>query len=212
MKSSVGIYRRLFKRPMDFILSFLAIVIFSPIILFIYIMVRVKLGKPAIFKQRRPGLNEKIFTLYKFRTMTNEKDIRGNLLPDFLRMTKFGRFLRASSLDELLELFNILRGDMSIVGPRPLLEQYLSIYNEKHKRRHDVRPGLTGLAQVSGRNDLNWNDRLDLDVEYIDNITFLGDCKILLLTILTVIRREGINSKTSVTMEPYKGNPEGRVM
>ena len=206
-----GLYRRYFKRPMDFILSLIAIIVLSPIMLVVAILVRVKLGSPVIFKQKRPGLYEKIFTLYKFRTMTDERDKFGELLPDNVRLTKFGRFLRSTSLDELPELFNILKGDMSIVGPRPLLVQYLPLYNEHQKRRHDVRPGLSGWAQVNGRNAISWEEKFDLDVEYVENVSFLLDWKIIFLTLKKVFIREGINSETSLTMEPFKGSTEESV-
>lgn len=199
-------YAKYVKRILDFTLSLLALIVLSPILFVTYILVLIKLGKPAIFKQQRPGKNEKIFTLYKFRTMTDEKDENGKLLLDTLRLTKFGKFLRNSSIDELPELINILKGDMSIVGPRPLLVQYLPLYNEEQKHRHDVRPGLTGLAQSIGRNDLGWNERFKLDVEYVHNITFVGDVKIIFRTILKVFKKEGISSQTSkATMEPFKG-------
>jgi undecaprenyl phosphate N,N'-diacetylbacillosamine 1-phosphate transferase len=206
-----GLYRRYFKRPMDFILSLIAIIVLSPVLLIVAILVRTKLGSPVIFKQKRPGLNEKIFTLYKFRTMTDKRDKFGELLPDSVRLTKFGKFLRSTSLDELPELFNILKGDMSIVGPRPLLVQYLPLYNEDQKRRHDVRPGLSGWAQVNGRNAISWEDKFDLDVEYVDNVSFLLDWKIIFLTLKKVFVREGINSETSVTMEPFKGSTKESV-
>lgn len=209
--AKVGIYQKYFKRPMDFILSLIAIVVLSPVLLVVYILVRTKLGSPVIFKQERPGLNEQIFTMYKFRTMTDERDENGELLPDSVRLTKFGRFLRSTSLDELPELFNILKGDMSLVGPRPLLVQYLPLYNNFQKRRHEVRPGLTGLAQVNGRNAISWEDKFNLDVKYVDNITFIGDCKIMFLTIKKVFVREGINSETAATMEPFEGNTKERM-
>lgn len=174
-------------------------------------MVRTKLGGPVIFKQQRPGLNEKIFTLYKFRTMTDERDENGELLPDSVRLTKFGKFLRSTSIDELPELFNIFKGDMSVIGPRPLLVQYLPLYNEHQKRRHDVRPGLSGLAQISGRNAISWEDKFDLDVEYVNGVSFIGDWKIIFLTIKKVFIREGINSETSATMEPFRRTIEERV-
>lgn len=203
--SKDGIYRRFIKRAMDFILSFIAIVILSPILLVVALLVRVKLGSPVVFKQNRPGLNENVFMMYKFRTMTDERDETGELLPDSVRLTKFGRLLRSTSLDELPELFNILKGDMSIIGPRPLLVQYLPLYNEHQKRRHEVRPGLSGLAQVSGRNAISWEEKFNLDVEYINNVSFIGDWKIIVLTIKKVFVREGINSEASVTMEPFSG-------
>lgn len=188
-------YRKFIKRFLDIILSLLALILLSPIILILFILVRIKLGKPAIFKQERPGKNEKIFTLYKFRTMTDEKDEDGNLLPDENRLTKLGQVLRKTSLDELPELINILKGDMSIVGPRPLAVIYLPYYNEKEKHRHDVRPGLTGLAQVNGRNTLIWEERFQYDIEYVNNITFVNDCKIILKTIKKVFKEEGIETR-----------------
>lgn len=199
-------YQKFFKRPMDFILSLIAIIVLSPIILIVAILVRVKLGSPIIFKQDRPGLNEKIFTMYKFRTMTDEKDADGNLLPDSVRLTKFGKVLRSTSLDELPELFNILKGDMSIIGPRPLRIRYLPLYNKEQKRRHEVRPGLSGLAQVNGRNSITWGDKFKYDVIYIQNISFFGDWKIIILTLKKVFIKEGISSTSSVTMEPFNGS------
>ncbi|MED4375445.1 sugar transferase [Schinkia azotoformans] len=212
MKNSKGgIYRRFVKRPMDFMLSLIAIIVLSPILLVVAILVRTKLGSPVLFKQKRPGLNEEIFVMYKFRTMTDEKDNKGELLPDSVRLTKFGRLLRSTSLDELPELFNILKGDMSIIGPRPLLVQYLPLYNDHQKRRHEVRPGLSGLAQVSGRNAISWEDKFNLDVAYVENISFIRDWIIILLTIKKAFIREGINSETAVTMEFFEGSKgEGR--
>jgi undecaprenyl phosphate N,N'-diacetylbacillosamine 1-phosphate transferase len=201
-----GMYRRYIKRPMDFILSFCAIIVLAPVLLITAILVRIKLGSPVLFKQKRPGLNEKIFTLYKFRTMTDERDENGELLSDDIRLTRFGRLLRSTSLDELPELFNILKGDMSIVGPRPLLIQYLPLYNEEQKRRHEVRPGLSGLAQVSGRNAISWEDKFELDVEYVDNVSFIGDWKIIFLTLKKALMREDINSETAATMEYFEGS------
>lgn len=206
-----GIYKRYFKRPMDIILSLIALIVLSPILLIVAILVRIKLGSPIIFKQERPGLNEKIFTMYKFRTMTDERNKNGELLPDSVRLTRFGKFLRSTSLDELPELFNILKGDMSVIGPRPLLVEYLPLYNEYQKRRHEVRPGLSGLAQISGRNSISWEDKFDLDIEYVDNISFLGDWKIIFLTLKKVFIREGINSNTAVTMEPFRGSKKESV-
>lgn len=206
-----GIYRKYFKRPMDIILSLIALIVLSPILLIVALLVRIKLGSPVIFKQQRPGLNEKIFIMYKFRTMTDERDENGELLPDGIRLTKFGRFLRSTSLDELPELFNILKGDMSVIGPRPLLVEYLPLYDEYQKRRHEVRPGLSGLAQVSGRNAINWEDKFNLDVEYVDNISFFGDWKIIFLTLKKVFIREGISSNTAVTMEPFRGSKKESV-
>ncbi|PQD96167.1 sugar transferase [Pradoshia eiseniae] len=204
--SNDGIYRRYVKRPMDFILSLIAIFVLSPVFIIVAILVRMKLGSPILFKQERPGLNEKIFKMYKFRTMTDEKDESGALLPDDIRLTKFGKFLRSTSLDELPELVNILKGDMSIIGPRPLLVQYLPLYNEHQKRRHEVRPGLSGLAQANGRNAISWEDKFNLDVEYVENVSFIGDWKIIFMTIKKVFVREGINSETAVTMEYFEGS------
>lgn len=185
-------YQKYIKRILDFIISLIAIMILSPLLLVLWILVRIKLGKPAIFKQERPGLNEKIFTLYKFRTMTEEKDENGKLLPDEKRLTKFGKFLRSTSLDELPELINIIKGDMAIVGPRPLLIDYLPYYNEEEKHRHDVRPGLTGLAQVRGRNTIEWEERFKIDVMYVNSISFKQDILIIFETIKKVIKREDI--------------------
>ena len=206
-----SLYRRFFKRPMDFTLSLIAIIALSPILLVVGFLVRVKLGSPVIFKQKRPGHNEKIFTMYKFRTMTDERDENGELLPDSIRLTKFGRLLRSTSLDELPELFNILKGDMSIVGPRPLLVQYLPLYNKHQKRRHEVRPGLSGWAQVNGRNAISWENKFDLDVEYVDNVGIFLDWKIIFLTLKKIFVREGINSGTADTMESFMGSSKGRV-
>lgn len=200
------IYKKYFKRPMDFILSLIAIIILSPILIAVAIMVMLKLGSPVLFKQKRPGKNEKIFTMYKFRTMTDKKDEKGNLLPDSARLTRFGKMLRSTSIDELPELFNIFIGDMSIVGPRPLLEEYLPLYDENQKRRHEVLPGLTGLAQINGRNAISWEEKFKLDIIYVDNITFIGDIKIILQTVKKVFIKEGINSENSATMEPFKGS------
>lgn len=197
-------YAKYFKRMLDFVLSLIAFIILSPIMLIIYILVRIKLGKPAIFKQKRPGKNEKIFRLYKFRTMTDERDENGKLLPDEKRLTKFGKFLRSTSLDELPELINIIKGDMSIIGPRPLLVEYLEFYTEQESHRHDVRPGLTGLAQVSGRNSITWDDKFKKDIEYINNLTFLNDIKIFFTTIGKVIKRDGISQDGEATMENLK--------
>lgn len=198
-------YKHFLKRLLDFILSFIAIVILSPIIIIVAILVKIKLGSPVIFTQERPGKNEKIFKMYKFRSMTSESDEYGNLLSDEKRLTKFGKALRATSLDELPELFNILKGDMSIVGPRPLLVKYLSLYNEHQKHRHDVRPGFTGWAQCNGRNAISWEEKFDLDVYYTKHVSFLLDAKIILKTIKTVLCKEGITSETSVTMEEFRG-------
>ncbi|HLR21305.1 MAG TPA: sugar transferase [Tissierellaceae bacterium] len=206
-----GVYKKYLKRLMDIILSLVAIIVLSPVLLVVVILVRFKLGNPILFKQRRPGLNEEIFTMYKFRTMTNERDDDGELLSDSDRLTKFGKLLRSTSLDELPGLFNILKGDMSIIGPRPLLVEYLPLYNEHQKRRHEVRPGLSGLAQINGRNAISWKDRFNLDVEYVDNISFINDWKIIFLTLKKVVVREGISSNTSVTMEPFQGSKKESV-
>ena len=198
-------YQHFFKRLLDFILSFIAIILLSPIFLILYILIKAKLGSPVLFVQERPGKGEKIFKMYKFRSMTSETDEDGTLLPDEVRLTPFGKKLRATSLDELPELFNILKGDMSIVGPRPLLFKYLPLYNKKQKRRHEVRPGFTGYAQVNGRNSISWEEKFDLDIEYINNLTFIMDSKIILKTIKVILFKEGISSDTSVTMEEFKG-------
>lgn len=203
-----GVYRKYIKRPMDFLLSLIAIIVLAPVLLVVAILVRIKLGSPVIFKQKRPGLNEKIFTIYKFRTMTDERDENGELLPDSDRLTKFGSLLRSTSLDELPELFNILKGDMSVVGPRPLLVEYLPLYNAHQKRRHEVKPGLSGLAQISGRNAISWEDKFRLDVEYVDNVSFIGDWKIILLTLKKAISREGISQNGRATMEAFKGTSQ----
>ncbi len=185
-------YQKYIKRLLDIILSLLAIIILSPIYIILGILVLIFLGYPIIFKQERPGKNEKIFTLYKFRTMTDKKDKKGNLLSDEERLTKFGKFLRSTSLDELPELFNILNGDMSIIGPRPLLIKYLPYYTKEEHHRHDIRPGLTGLAQVNGRNTVDWDSRFKIDLEYVNNISFKQDIKIIFLTIKKVIKRDDI--------------------
>ncbi len=191
---------------LDFVLSLIAIVILSPVFLVVGILVRKNLGSPVIFTQERPGLNEKIFKMYKFRSMTDEKDENGELLSDEVRLTKFGKLLRSTSLDELPELFNILKGDMSIVGPRPLLVSYLSLYNEEQKHRHDTRPGLTGLAQVKGRNSISWDEKFKYDIEYIGNCSFWLDAKIVLETFVKVLKRSGISADGQATIEPFKGN------
>ena len=200
-----GLYARYFKRLLDVLLSGAALALLWPVLLIVVLLVRVKLGSPVLFCQERPGKDERIFRLYKFRTMTDARDEDGELLPDAVRLTKFGRFLRSTSLDELPELWNIFRGDMSIVGPRPLLVKYLPLYNEEQRRRHTVRPGLTGLAQVHGRNALSWEERFTYDVRYVSRITAWGDLKILFQTVASVVRREGISSGTSATMEEFRG-------
>lgn len=199
-------YKKWIKRMLDFLLSLIALIILSPIFLLVAILVRVKLGTPVIFKQERPGRNGRIFILYKFRTMLDQKDNNNQYLPDEKRMTAFGKILRSTSLDELPELFNILKGDMSIVGPRPLLKEYLSLYNETQKRRHEVRPGLTGLAQVNGRNRITWEEKFKQDVFYVDHVSFLQDVKIIMKTIIKVVKREGISSQNGETMEKFKGS------
>ncbi len=204
-KTKNDFYKRHIKRPMDFLLSLFAIIVLSPALVLVAAIVRLKLGSPVIFKQKRPGLNEKIFTLYKFRTMTDKKDENGLLLPDGVRLTKCGRLLRSTSLDELPELFNILKGDMSVVGPRPLLIKYLALYDDQQKRRHEVRPGLSGLAQVYGRNAISWDAKFKLDIEYIDNISFINDWKLIFMTIWKTIKREGISAENSATMEEFTG-------
>lgn len=201
-------YKNCIKRLLDILLSLTGIILLCWLYLILFILVRVKLGSPVFFKQQRPGKNEKIFTLYKFRTMTDARDENGNLLPDEVRLTAFGKMLRSTSLDELPELFNILKGDMSLIGPRPLLVKYLPLYNEEQRHRHDVRPGLTGLAQVNGRNAISWEKKFEYDVEYVRNPSFLLDCRILLQTVKAVVQREGISSATDATMEAFKGTPE----
>ena len=207
-----GVYERFFKRPLDIICALLALTVFWWLYLIVAVLVRIKLGSPVIFKQARPGKNEKIFNLYKFRTMTDERDENGNLLSDEVRLTKFGKFLRKTSLDELPEAVNILKGDMSVVGPRPLLVKYLPYYSEKEKHRHDVRPGLSGYAQVHGRNAISWDKKFDLDFQYVKKITFIGDLKIIFLTVFkSFVKQEGISSKTSATMEDFEEYAKSRV-
>ena len=203
-----GIYERFFKRPLDILCSGLALVVLSPVIGITALFVRAKLGSPVLFTQDRPGKDEKVFKLYKFRTMTNERDKSGELLPDEIRLTKFGRLLRSTSLDELPSLINILRGDMSVVGPRPLLVRYLPRYNDRQRHRHDVRPGLTGYAQSHGRNTVSWKDKFEMDVYYTENMSFWMDVSIILLTIKSVLFREGISSETSATMEEFMGTED----
>lgn len=203
-----GPYEKCIKRPQDFLLAMLAIIVFSPILIILATLVRIKLGSPVLFIQDRPGKNEQIFKLYKFRTMLPPIEGKTNPKYDAERMTTFGRFLRSTSLDELPELFNILKGDMSIVGPRPLLVQYLKRYNMHQARRHEVRPGFTGLAQVNGRNSISWEEKFNWDIKYVDNITFLGDWKIILETVKTVLKREGISGSESVTMTEFMGSAE----
>ena len=193
-----GLYNKYIKRILDILISLTFIVLFSWLYLILVILVRIKLGSPVLFCQERPGYNEKIFTLYKFRTMTDKRDEKGNLLPDSERLTKFGSMLRSTSLDELPEMFNILKGDMSLIGPRPLLVEYLPYYTEEERLRHSVRPGLTGLAQVSGRNYLAWNKRLARDVEYVNHISFIMDVRIIIKTIMVVFKKEDVSVDTNV--------------
>ncbi len=206
MAHKKGVYEKYIKRPQDFCFSLVAVVILSPVMGITAVLVKKKLGSPVLFTQDRPGLNGKIFKMYKFRSMTNEKDKNGKLMPDEMRLNSFGKMLRATSLDELPELFNILKGDMAIVGPRPLLVRYLPRYNKHQARRHEVRPGFTGYAQVHGRNAISWEEKFDKDVYYVDHISFLEDWKIIFQTIKTVLKREGINSETAATMEEFFGN------
>lgn len=198
-------YCKYIKRLLDIVVSLCGIVVLSPIYLILGVLVRVKLGTPVIFKQDRPGKDEKIFRLYKFRSMTDEKDESGNLLPDEVRLTPFGKKLRSTSLDELPELFNILKGDMSLIGPRPLLVRYLPRYNEFQRHRHDVRPGLTGLAQINGRNAITWEKKFAYDVEYVNKLSFALDARIFIGTVRAVLKREGISGENSATMEEFMG-------
>nr|WP_314633296.1 sugar transferase [uncultured Oribacterium sp.] len=204
-KKCKGVYEKFIKRPVDCFLATLCLLIFSPLMLILAIFVRIFLGSPVLFEQDRPGKNGKVFKLYKFRTMTDKRDENGQLLADELRLTAFGKMLRASSLDELPELLNIIKGEMSLIGPRPLLVQYLPLYNQEQARRHEVRPGLTGLAQSKGRNSLSWEEKFKLDVEYVDHITFLGDMKIIIDTIRGIINAEGISAVGEATMPFFTG-------
>lgn len=206
MAKQNSFYSKYGKRIVDLIISIPAIILISPVIMVVAFLVKIKLGSPVIFSQLRPGKDGKIFRLYKFRTMTDKRDESGELLEDKYRLTSFGKKLRASSLDELPELINIIKGDMSLVGPRPLLVEYLNLYTKEESRRHDVRPGLTGLAQISGRNAISWDDKFNLDVEYVDNVSLIRDWKIIFLTLKKVFVKEGISSDTSVTMEPFRGS------
>ena len=201
-------YAKYFKRGIDFILSLCALIVLSPVLLILIILGTVFMGGNPFFTQERPGKAEKIFKLIKFRTMSDKKDKDGNLLPDELRLNKYGKFLRASSLDELPELINILKGDMAIIGPRPLLVRYLDRYNEEQRHRHDVRPGLTGYAQAHGRNAVSWEDKFAMDVWYTTHITFVGDIMIIIDTLKSVLKHEGISSETSATMEEFMGTPK----
>ena len=196
-------YRKFIKRLFDLLLSLAGIIVLLPVLLVLWVLVRVKLGSPALFTQERPGKNEKVFKLYKFRSMTDERDKNGELLPDEIRLTRFGRLLRATSLDELPELFNILKGDMSLIGPRPLLVRYLPYYTKEERHRHDVRPGLTGLAQVNGRNALGWEDRFAYDLEYVNHLTFGMDIKIIAMTVGKVLKRSGTLSGADQTVADF---------
>ncbi|WP_436231730.1 sugar transferase [Amedibacillus dolichus] len=199
-------YRCFFKRFFDFLLSLIAIILLSPVFLIVALLVRTKLGSPILFCQERPGKDEKIFKMYKFRSMSDERDENGQLMPDEVRLTSFGKKLRSTSLDELPELFNILKGDMSIVGPRPLLVKYLPLYSAEQRKRHDVRPGLTGWAQANGRNAISWEEKFKYDVEYTEKYSFFMDLKIIFMTVRSVLRHEGISSETAATMEEFLGN------
>lgn len=201
-----SIYTLFFKRLFDIVISLFALVFLSPLYIAIAIAVRIRHGSPVIFCQERPGKNGKIFKMYKFRTMTDERDGDGNLLPDEKRLTSFGQKLRSTSLDELPEFINVLKGDMSLIGPRPLLVRYLPLYTDRQMKRHDVRPGITGLAQSSGRNLLSWEDRFEKDVEYVENVSFAMDIRIIFATVSGIIKKEGISSENSVTMEPFLGS------
>lgn len=205
-KITTGLYKTYIKRLLDICLSLLGLILLSPVIAVTASLVKIKLGSPVIYIQKRPGKDGKIFCMYKFRSMSQKKDNEGNLLPDEARLTKFGKRLRSTSLDELPELYNILKGDMSIVGPRPLLVEYLPLYNEKQKHRHDVRPGLTGLAQVNGRNAISWDEKFKLDIMYIESVSFSMDMKIVLKTVKKVFCREDINSDKASTMELFRGS------
>jgi len=201
-------YAKHIKRPLDFFLSLCAIIVLLPILIMLTVIGAVAMKGNPFFTQLRPGKDEKIFKLIKFRTMTCEKDKEGNLLSDEKRLTKYGKFLRSTSLDELPELFNILKGDMAVIGPRPLLVQYLPLYNDHQKRRHEVRPGLSGLAQINGRNSITWEQKFDDDISYVDGITFMGDVKIIFITFLKVFKREGISQENNVTMEFFTGSEQ----
>lgn len=208
MIHSKGFYEKYVKVPQDVILSFIALIILSPVLLLVAILVRIKLGRPVIFKQERAGKNGKAFYMYKFRTMSDARDENGELLPDEQRLGKFGKLLRSTSLDELPSLWNVVATDCSLCGPRPLHTRYLTRYSEHQARRHEVRPGITGLAQVNGRNAISWEQKFDYDVQYVDNVTFFGDWKIMFKTVSKVIKRDGISSDSSVTMEEFMGSEQ----
>lgn len=199
-------YAKYIKRFLDILISLVAIFVLSPVLIIVAILVRSKLGSPILFRQQRPGMNEKVFKMMKFRSMTDEIDSEGNLLPDDVRLTSFGKALRATSLDELPELFNILKGDMSLIGPRPLLVKYLPLYNDEQRKRHLVRPGLTGYAQVNGRNAQTWEQRFAYDIEYVEKLSFFFDVTVLFRTVITVIKREGVSDDGMATKEAFKGN------
>lgn len=207
-KHKKGFYEKYIKVPQDFLIALIMLVLLSPVLLILAILVRTKLGSPILFKQERPGKDGKTFYLYKFRSMSDARDANGELLPDEQRLGRFGKKLRSTSLDELPALFNVLRLELSLCGPRPLLKRYLSRYTPEQARRHEVRPGFTGLAQVNGRNAITWEEKFRYDVQYVDNVTFLGDWKILFQTVRAVLKREGISSGTSETMEEFMGSPE----
>lgn len=204
-EGKIGIYRY-FKRVIGFMISLIALIVLSPVILIVGILVYIKLGSPILFKQERPGKDGKIFKMYKFRTMLDSYNKFGEALPDEERLTKFGKILRSTSLDELPELINVIKGDMSLVGPRPLLVEYLELYSDEQKKRHNVRPGITGWAQVNGRNSISWNEKLNLDVEYVKNLSLILDIKILFLTVYKVFKRDGINQEGNATIEKFTGN------
>lgn len=204
----MNFYRKYGKRIFDLCLTIPAFIVLSPVMGVTAILVAVKLGRPVLFTQERPGYREKIFKMYKFRSMTDERDQNGKLMPDEVRLTPFGEWLRSTSLDELPELLNILKGDMSLVGPRPLLVQYLPLYNKRQHKRHNVKPGITGLAQINGRNSISWEEKFEYDVQYVEKISFYEDIRILFETVFKVFKREGINSENSATMEDFMGTPE----
>lgn len=200
------IYQHIFKPLLDRSLSLILLIVFSPLIILSALAVKISIGSPIVFAQKRPGKDEKIFTIFKFRTMTNETDENGELLPDEKRLTKAGKIIRSLSLDELPQLLNVLKGEMSFIGPRPLLVEYLDLYNEEQKKRHNILPGITGLAQVNGRNNQTWEDRFSFDVEYVENISFVGDLNIIIQTVLKVVKRDGVTGSGSATMEKFSGN------
>lgn len=206
----MNFYRKYGKRILDLCLTVPACIVLSPVMAVTALLVAVKLGRPVLFAQNRPGFQGRIFRMYKFRSMTDARDKQGKLLPDEDRLTPFGEKLRSTSLDELPELLNILKGDMSLVGPRPLLVQYLPLYNKRQSRRHEVKPGITGLAQINGRNSISWEEKFEYDVQYVETLSFAEDVRILFETVAKVLRREGINSENSATMEDFTGTPEGK--